>query len=124
MATLPMQTRLTWLVTKEDCLSRAAAAFADINVKVTSEGRPYLEAALGTKEYIQKFVSDRVQQWAEELDQLATIAHTQPHVAHAEMIHGMTSKRTYLMGVPGLVVADLPSLTQFKRISRSHAWTL
>ena len=32
----------TWLVTKEDCLPNATAAFANTDVKVTSEGRPYL----------------------------------------------------------------------------------
>ena len=31
----------TWLVTKQDCLSRAVVAFAHTEVKVTSEGRPY-----------------------------------------------------------------------------------
>ena len=41
-----------WLVTKEDCLSRPAAAFANTDVKVTSEGRHYLGVALGTEEYI------------------------------------------------------------------------
>ena len=86
----------TWLVSKEDCLLCAAAAFADTDVKVTSEGRPYLGAALGTEEYIQAFVTDKVQQWAGKLEQLATIARTQPHAAHAAFTHGMTSKWTYL----------------------------
>ena len=88
--------RKTWLVTKEDYLSAASAAFADTGVKVTSEGRPYLGAALGTEEYVQTFATDKVQQWAGELEQLATIAHSQPHAAHAAFTHGMTSKWTYL----------------------------
>ena len=86
----------TWLVTKEDYLSAASAAFADTGVKVTSEGRPYLGAALGTEEYMKAFVADKVQQWAGELEQLATIARSQPHAAHAAFTHGMTSKWTYL----------------------------
>jgi hypothetical protein len=52
----------TWLVTKESHHSSAAAAFADTDVKVTSEGRPYLGVALGTEEYVQNFVTDKVQQ--------------------------------------------------------------
>ena len=47
----------TWLVTKKNRLSSATEAFADTDVKVTSEGRPYLGAALGTEEYIQEFVT-------------------------------------------------------------------
>ena len=86
----------TWLVTKEDHLSAASAAFADTDVKVTSEGRPYLGTALGTEEYIRAFVTNKVQQWAEELEQLATFARSQPHAAHAAFTHGMTSKWTYL----------------------------
>lgn len=86
----------TWLVTKEDHLSAASAAFADTDVKVTSEGRPYLGTALGTEEYIRAFVTNKVQQWAGELEQLATFARSQPHAAHAAFTHGMTSKWTYL----------------------------
>ena len=54
--------------------SSAAMVFADKDVKVTSEGRPYLEAALGTEEQTQSSLTDKVQQWARELEQLATIA--------------------------------------------------
>ena len=51
----------TWLVTKENCLSTAATIFADTNVKITSEGRPYLGTAIGTDEYIQAYVTDKAQ---------------------------------------------------------------
>ena len=85
----------TWLVTKESTFNHAAAAFADAGVKVTSEGRPYLGVALGTDEYMQAFVSDKVKQWVSELEQLAKIACSQPHAAYAAFTHGMTSKWTY-----------------------------
>ena len=65
-------------------------------MKVTSEGRPYLGAALGTAEYTQAFVTDRVQQLAEELEELAVITRTQPHAAYAAFTHGFTSKWFYL----------------------------
>ena len=69
----------------------------------TSDGRPYLGAALGTEEYTQAFVASKVQQWGDELEQLAKIAHTQPHAAHAAFTHGMTSKWNYLSHtMPGI----------------------
>ena len=46
----------TWLVTKEVCHSRAIAAFQDTGINVTSVGRPYLGATLGTPAYINQFV--------------------------------------------------------------------
>ena len=58
----------TWLVTKENCLSTAAMTFADTNMKITSEGRPYLGTAIGTEEYIQAYVTDKAQQWSRELE--------------------------------------------------------
>ena len=78
----------TWLVTKEDYLAVAAVAFADTDMKVTSDGRPYLRVALGKEGYIQSFVSNKVQQWAGELEQLAMITRSQPHAAHAAFTHG------------------------------------
>ncbi len=74
----------------------AAAAFAGTDVKVTSEGRPHLHAALSTLEYIELHVRGKVQQWSRELECLASIAHTQPHAAHAAFIHGLASKWSYL----------------------------
>ena len=99
----------TWLVTKEDHLADAMVAFTDTDVKVTSDGRPYLGVALGKEEYIQSFVLNKVQQWAGELEQLAKIARSQPHAAHAAFTHGMTSKWTYLTRtMPGIGPNLLP----------------
>jgi len=83
-------------VTKKDFLPKAEAAFEDTGVWITSEGRPYLGVPLGTDECIQSFIADKVNQWSSEVSLLATIAHTQPHVAYAAFTHGMTSKWSYL----------------------------
>ena len=64
--------------------------------KAQAEGRPYLGVPLGTEEYAQSFLSNKVKQWSEELNLLATIAHTQPHAAYAAFTHGMMSKWSYL----------------------------
>ena len=62
---------------------------------------------------MQAFVTDKVQQWTGELEQLATIARNQPHAVHAAFTHGITSKWTYLM--PGIG----PSLLPLELIIRS-----
>ena len=86
----------TWLVTKDSCLSRATAAFADTNVNVTSSGRPYLGAPLGSPEYSTEFVRDKVEIWSNELKTLSEIAITQPHAAYAAFTHGFHSKWSHL----------------------------
>ena len=82
----------TWLVTKEKHHSEATAVFNDTEVKVTSEGRPYLGAALGTKEYTHSYVSSKVQEWSTELLALNNVSKTQPHAAYAAFTHAWPIK--------------------------------
>jgi len=82
----------TWLVTKEEHISTATALFANTGVQVTSEGRPYLGTAIGSHEFLISHEQEKVEKWTEELHNLATIAMTQPHAAHAAFTHGLSSK--------------------------------
>ena len=88
----------TWLVTKIEHVATATATalFANTGVQVSSEGRPYLGAAIGTEEFVISHVKDKVTKWMKELDSLATIALTQPHTAYAAFTHGLSKKWSYL----------------------------
>jgi hypothetical protein len=86
----------TWLVSKEACLSDAISAFEGTNVNVTCKGRPYLGAPLGSSDYINTFVSEKVDQWSGELKFLSAIATTQPHASFVAFSHGLTSKWSFL----------------------------
>ena len=52
----------TWLVTKEQHLSQARSVFGSTDVNITSHGRPYLGVPLGSEEFVQEFVSQKVEQ--------------------------------------------------------------
>ena len=86
----------TWLVTKEECHPTAATGFEGTNISVTSSGRPYLGAALGTASYTDHLVAEKIAQWAGEVSLLSAVAITQPHAAYAAFIHGLSSKWSYL----------------------------
>ena len=49
----------TWLVTKESHLDKAREIFLDTQVRITSKGRPLLGAPLGSKEFIDHFISEK-----------------------------------------------------------------
>ena len=87
----------SWVVTKHDHLPTASTLFANTSVKVTSEGRPYLGAAIGSPEYISSFVNNKVFDWSKELDVLTTIASSQPHAAYSAFIHGLSCKWFFLL---------------------------
>ena len=86
----------TWLVTKEGCHAAGVSTFADTGVNVTSDGRPYLGAAVGTREFVEKYVKSKVNSWLSDVCNLTTIAKTQPHAAYSALTHGLSSKWTYL----------------------------
>ena len=86
----------TWLLTKEDHLSRAKDLFGDTLVNITTHGRPHLGAPLGSNEFLCQFVTEKVNQWTQELLLLSDIAKAQPHAAYAALTHGYTHKFSFL----------------------------
>ena len=70
----------------------ATEAFDSTGVNVTSHGRLYLEAPIGTRAFVESFVKNKVNQWISELVCLAAIAKTQPHAAHSAFNHGLSSE--------------------------------
>ena len=86
----------TWVIVKESHLSATTSAFENTQVRITTEGKPHLGAALSTQAYIDHYVSHKVQQWSNEIKQLSSIAHTQLHAAYAALTHGLASKWYYI----------------------------
>ena len=87
---LPMPPKLGWSQRKS--ITPLLQPFVNRGVQVTSEGRQ--GAAIGTEEFVISHVKDRIAKWTKELDSLAAIALSQPHVAFT---HGLSSKWFYLL---------------------------
>ena len=56
-------------------------------------------AAIGTEAYI--YVREKVATWVQEVDQLTTIAETQPHAAYSAFTHGLAAMWNYLSRTVG-----------------------
>ena len=87
----------TWLVTRDTHQSPATSIFQNTGVNITVEGKPHLGGALGSTQFIETFVLQKVHIWKQELNQLVVCASTQPHAAFAAFTHGVTSKWLYTM---------------------------
>ena len=71
--------------------------FAHTGVNITSHGRPYLGAAIGTtREFVASHVNSKVEEWISCIQHLTTIAKSQPHAAFSALTHGLSSKWTYI----------------------------
>ena len=84
------------MLTKSAFQSAAVAQFIGMGVNVTCKGRPYLGAAIGTQEYIRKFMGDKVTEWSAEVQLLAKLGESQPHAAYAALTHGLSSRWCYV----------------------------
>ena len=106
----------TWLIVKEHNLTEATELFRNTGVSITTEGKRHLGAAIGTRNFVEEYMQQRVATWVLEVEHLSSIAITQPHAAYSAFTHGLLNKWTYLARtVPN--VSDLfqktflPSLT-------------
>ena len=86
----------TWLVTKDSMAPQAKELFKDTAINITSQGRPHLGAPLGSRDYVDQFVRDKVSTWSESLLRLVEVAKIQPHVAHSAFTHGISNLWQFL----------------------------
>ena len=83
-------------VAKQAHHAAALSACHDTQITITVVGRPHLRAALGTSTFLQHYVKRKVEGWAQELNQLASIAANNPHAAYAAFTHGLSGRWTFL----------------------------
>ena len=86
----------TWLIVKSPHLQAATELFHGTGVNITVEGKRHLGAAVGRQSFVHQYVEEKVAQWVQELDDLATIARSHSQAAYATS-HGFIGKWSYLI---------------------------
>ena len=74
----------SWLIVKEEHYEHTVTVFGNSGVRVMIDGQRHLGAALGTKSFEEVYVTEKVNERTKEVEQLATIALSQPHVAFVD----------------------------------------
>ena len=87
----------SWLIVKKDMEKKAEETFYDSGVKITTDGKRHLGAALGSHEYKEEYLATKVYGWIEEIKILSEIAKSQPQAAYSRFITGFRHKVTYYM---------------------------
>ena len=98
----------TWLVVHPDHLEEARSLFGTTGVQIATDGRRELGAPLGSISFVERYVSEKVEAWLNELDRLCIFARSQPHAAYCAFCQGLRSKWLYLLRT----VPDIASLMQ------------
>ena len=89
--------RKSFLIVKPEHFEHAKEIFADSEVVVSKEGQRHLGAAIGTEEFKDKFVKEKVNEWVEEIKMLSNYAKTEPHASYTAFTHGVKHQWNYLL---------------------------
>ena len=71
----------SWLVVKEEHLPKAESIFVETDIHITCTGSWHLGAALGTSEFVEEYIMQKVAACKTELERLSLIIRSEPHAA-------------------------------------------
>ena len=93
-----MKPSKSWLILKDNGkLDECKELFKHSPINITVEGKRHLGAAIGSLDYKNHYIDEKVKKWVSNIKSLSEIAKTQPHVAYAAFIHGEQHKYTYFL---------------------------
>ena len=88
----------SWLILKDGSrLDECKELFHSSPINITVAGKRHLGAAIGSSEYKNEYIDEKVRIWVSNIKSLSDIAKSQPHVAYAAFIHGEQHKYTYFL---------------------------
>ena len=73
----------------------AKEIFSETTINITTEGRKHLGAALGSREFFEEYVDEKVEEWVAQVTSLAEFATTQPQSSYAAFVFGLRHRWTY-----------------------------
>ena len=72
-------------------------AFKETAINETVQGQGHLGAAIGSREYVEEYVNDKVTDWISEITKLAEFVVTQPQASYAAYTFGLKHRWTYFL---------------------------
>ena len=100
----------SWLIVKPQFLEHAKQVFTGTGLQITTEGQRQLGAVIGSAEYKDEYVTNKIQGWVDELKELQKVAKVEPHIAYCAYVFGMQHRYTYLLRTIPDITADLTHL--------------
>ena len=86
-----------WLIVKPCMKGIALKTFENTDINMTEDGMCHLGAVIGTIEYRKHYVTQKVNNWLDELNMLCDIAGIEPQAAYSCFVSGYKHKLPYIM---------------------------
>ena len=101
----------TVLIVKPGHLFTAKVIFANSSIQITAHGQWRLDAALGTREFAEEYVTAKVITCTAKVSALAKVANIQSHPAYCAFTHGKIGCWIYLMRtIPNISINTIPNI--------------
>ena len=75
----------------------ALKTFENTDINITEDGKRHLGVVIGSIEYPEDHVTQKVNTWLDELNTLCDIARIEPQAAYRYFVSGYNHKLTYIM---------------------------
>ena len=94
------------MIVKNELIPKAEELFHNTGINITSKGRKQLGAIIGTNEFKNEYVSEKVEKWITEIELLSKIGYIDPHSAYIAYTRCFKHKFGYIMRT----IPDIQSL--------------
>ena len=75
--------RKTILIVKEKHQAKAEEIFKNTGVKISINGERHMGAVIGSQEFKEIYVAEKILKWIEDVEELSEIAKEEPQAAYA-----------------------------------------
>lgn len=96
----------SWLIVKNEFLPKSEELFYNSRINITSKGRKPLGAIIGTNEFKNEYVSEKVEKWITQIELLSKIGYIDPNSAYIAYTRCFKHKFGYTMRT----IPDIQSL--------------
>eukprot|EP00794_Sanderia_malayensis_P018637 gene18637-biopygen15703 len=87
----------SWLIVKPEKKDLAQKLFNDTNINITVDGQRHLGAVIGSADFRQNFIKEKVDKWVRELTILSKIGTIYPQAAYCAFTAGYRHKFNYTL---------------------------
>ena len=89
----------SWIIIKSWLLQKAVSEFQDTGVRITEDWKRHLGAVIGTEDYREEYMIEKINQWSAEIEVLSRIVNIDPQAVHSCFITGYKNRLSYFMRI-------------------------
>ena len=93
----------TVLIVKQQHSEKAKEIFQNTRIEISTTGERHMGACVGSQAHKEKYVSEKVQKWVVDIEELARIAKEEPQAVYACYTKAVSHRWTYIQRtIPGI----------------------